>query len=61
MKESKALEEVWEWKNAVYEETKGMSNEEIIKYFNEDSEVFLSRAGYKKVKLSDGAYTLKRV
>ncbi len=59
MKESKALEEVWEWKNAVYEETKEMNKDEIYKYFNRDSETFLNRAGYKKIKIADGVYTIK--
>ncbi len=41
MKVDKSLQEVWDWKNAVYEETKNMTAEERRAY---------SRRNYEEIK-----------
>jgi hypothetical protein len=38
MNEDKSLEEVREWKRKVYEETKNLTSDEVIKYFNESAD-----------------------
>ena len=38
MSEDKSLIEVREWKKKVYEETKNLTSEEVIKYFNESAD-----------------------
>lgn len=38
MKVDKSLQEVWDWKDALYEETKNMTMKERIKYLNEKGE-----------------------
>jgi hypothetical protein len=60
MKVSKALKEVWEWKDAVYNETKDMDRKEVVKYFHKGVERFLDKMGYKKVKSSNGVYRLNQ-
>ena len=45
MKYSKAMLEVWEWKEAVYDEIKELSNDDIIENGKKISEKFLSEAG----------------
>ena len=58
MKVSKSLREVWEWKEAVYEETKDMNKKETIKYFHKSVDSFLDKMGYKKIETSNGVYRL---
>jgi len=47
MNESKRLEEVWKWKEDVYEKTKNMTREERINYFNNGLKDFRKRTGIK--------------
>jgi hypothetical protein len=42
----KSLEEVWEWKEMVYEDSK--SNPDKIKYFHECTKDIVNRLGLKK-------------
>ena len=60
MKTSKSLREVWEWKEAVYEETKDMNKKETIRYFHKSVDSFLDKMGYKKIETSNGVYKLNR-
>jgi hypothetical protein len=60
MKVSKALKEVWDWKDKVYRETKDMNKNEVIRYFSERIEKFLDKTGYKRIKISEGIYKLER-
>ena len=47
MKVDKSLQEVWEWKEKVYEEMKGFSTKEKIESFKRTSEDFCKRYGLK--------------
>ena len=58
MKESKSLLEVWEWKEAVYNDTKKMTDEEVLKYFNEGAVKTFERLGYKKKMTGKNTYKL---
>lgn len=51
MKVDKSLQEVWEWKEKVYEEMKGLSNKEKIIRFRKASEDFCKKYGLKIKKL----------
>jgi len=51
MKVDKSLQEVWDWKEKVYEETKGLSAEERIASFRKASENFCEKYGLKLKKL----------
>jgi hypothetical protein len=55
---SKSLEEVWEWKEAVYEETKNMNAEEIQKYFNNGLVSAAKSINAKLVKCEDGSFLM---
>ena len=59
-KVSKAQEEVWEWKEAVYDDIKGLSPKERIEFFRKRSEKLLQGLGLEKVKLKEGVYRLKK-
>jgi len=41
MNESKKLKEVWEWKENVYEKTKGMNRKERVDFFNNGLKDFI--------------------
>ena len=58
MEESKSMLEVWEWKEAVYNDTKDMTIEEELKYFRENADAFISEAGLKKQKIGKNVYKL---
>jgi hypothetical protein len=58
MKESKSMLEVWEWKEEVYNDTKDMSDEEVLKYFNDGAEKTFERMGYKKKMTGKNTYKL---
>lgn len=47
MKIDKSLQEVWDWKEKVYEEMKGFSIEEKITSFRKTSEDFCKKYGLK--------------
>lgn len=47
MKVDKSLQEVWEWKEKVYEEMKGFSTKEKIASFRKASEDFCKKYGLK--------------
>lgn len=47
MKVDKSLQEVWEWKEKVYEETRGLSTKEKIANFKKTSEDFCKKYGLK--------------
>jgi len=59
-KVSKALEEVWEWKEAVYNDIKDLSPEERIVFFRERSDRLLEKLDLEKVKVREGVYRLKK-
>lgn len=47
MKVDKSLQEVWEWKEKVYEETRNLSTKEKIVNFKKTSEDFCKKYGLK--------------
>jgi hypothetical protein len=55
-KVSRALEEVWEWKEAVYEDTKDLTPEETIAYFHEGLKETARMMNAELVKNPDGSY-----
>lgn len=55
---SKALEEVWEWKDEVYKDIKDKTFEEKQKYFQEGLESAAKFIKGKLKKNSDGSYTI---
>jgi hypothetical protein len=60
MKVSKALKEVWEWKDAVYEETKDLDRKEVVRHFRKGVDRLLDEMGYKKIEASNGVYRLNQ-
>ena len=58
MEESKSMLEVWEWKEAVYNDIKDMNKEEKLKYFNEATEEIFKEMGYKKKMTGKNTYKL---
>ena len=61
MNESKSLLEVWEWKEAVYNDVKDLSSEERVKYYSENADKFLKEMGYIKKKIGKNSYKLVKV
>jgi len=59
-KVSKALKEVWEWKEAVYEETKHMTTRERLEYIRNEANLILEEEGMEKVKVKEGVYLLRK-
>lgn len=57
---SRTLEELHRIREAMYEETKRMSFEEKIKYWERKTDEALSRDGYKYVETSEGTKILKK-
>ena len=55
---SKALLDVWEAKKAVYEDTKDMTVEEVLAYFEEHSRRLAEELGKRWVKNPDGTSSL---
>ena len=51
MKVDKSLQEVWDWKEKVYEEMRGLSSKEKIASFRKASEGFCEKYGLKLKKL----------
>lgn len=51
MKVDKSLQEVWDWKEKVYEEMKGFSIEERATSFRKASEDFCKKYGLKFKRL----------
>ena len=45
-----SLVEVWKWKDAVYEDTKGMTHKEVRKYLKERTKDVIKELGLKRVK-----------
>ena len=60
MEESKSMLEVWEWKDAVYNDIKNMSKEEKLKYFDEASKEMMSEMGLKKKEIGKNVYKLEK-
>jgi hypothetical protein len=56
----KSLEEVWTWKDAVYDDTKDLSKEEELNYFTNKTEGFLQSLGFKKKSISEKIYKLEK-
>ncbi len=48
----KSLIEVWEWKEKVYDEVKGLSPEDYIKKIKNDADTILSRSHVELVSTS---------
>jgi len=57
----KALAEVWEWKDAVYEDTKDKTLEETKAYFREGLEEAARILGARLERSSDGSYRIVRI
>ena len=55
---SKALEEAWEWKEAVYNDIKDMIFEEQKKYFKEDLDYAVKLLDAKLIKNDVGSYSI---
>lgn len=55
---SKALEEVWEWKDEVYQDIKDKTFEEKQKYFQEGLKSATKFIKGKLKKNADGSYTI---
>lgn len=53
MKADKSLEEVWIWKEKIYQETKDMSMEERVKRIKENALKLIQRYGLD-LKIADG-------
>ncbi len=60
LKISKAQKEVWDWKDAVYEDIKNLSSKERIEFFNKRSEKVIDSLGLLKVKINEGVYRLQK-
>ncbi len=60
MEESKSMLEVWEWKEEVYNDTKDMTPEQVVKYFSESTDKFLKEMGYKKKMIGKNMYKLEK-
>ena len=58
---SKALSEVWEWKDAVYKDIKNMSFEEKRVYFENDLKEAVKMIKGKIKTNSDGSYSIVKV
>ena len=56
-KYDKSLTEVWEWKEKVYDETKGLSSKDYIRKMKNDADVVLSG---NKVKLRSIAFANRK-
>jgi len=52
----KALQEVWEWKETVYQKTKDMSPEESLAFFERAREEAARVLNCRLVKNPDGSY-----
>ena len=59
-KVSKALKEVWEWKESVYQETKDMTTKEGLEYIKNEANRILEEEGLEKVKVKEGVYKLRK-
>ena len=57
-KVSKALKEVWEWKESVYEDIKDLSPHERIEFFRKQSDKFLDELGLERVRVGKDAYSI---
>ena len=57
---SKALSEVWEWKDAVYKDIKNMSFEEKRVYFEKGLKEAVKMIKGKVKTNSDGSYSIVR-
>ena len=53
----KSLIEVWEWKEKVYDEVKGLSSEDYIKKIKNDADAILSKS---RVELISTSFSDKR-
>ena len=58
---SKALSEVWEWKDAVYNDIKNMSFEEKRVYFEDGLKEAVKMIKGKVKTNSDGSYSIVKV
>ena len=53
---SKALEEVWQWKEKAYEATKHLTVEELQAHYEENRNKLAGLLGTKVIRLKNGAY-----
>ena len=51
MKVDKSLQEVWDWKEKVYQDTKNFSTKETLENIHKGAEEFCKRYGLKLKKL----------
>lgn len=58
MKIDKSLEEVWKWKDKIYEETKSMSMEERVKNIKKNAKAINQKYGLN-LKIIEGRKTVK--
>lgn len=58
MKIDKSLEEVWKWKDEIYEETKSMSMEERVKNIKENAKT-IDQKYELNLKVVEGRKTVK--
>lgn len=56
----KALKEVRDWKESVYEDTKNMTTRERLEFIRREFSDMLEREGLEKVRLTERIYTLRR-
>lgn len=53
-KVDKSLKEVWEWKEACYQEIKNMTSEERINHITREADRILEEYGMETVECEDG-------
>lgn len=51
MKADKSIEEVWKWKDEIYEENKNLSLKDYVESLKNDSEIFLKSRNIELKKL----------
>lgn len=55
MRVDKSLQEVWDWKDVVYQEMKHLSAKEAARKIHDDAERIKKKYGLKLMSLSSGA------
>ena len=59
-KVSKSLKEVWEWKEACYQELKDIPQDEQLAYIEREANRILEESGIEKVPTGKNTYTLRK-
>lgn len=57
----KIIDELYEVREQIYNDTKDLSDKEYVMYFNNNAQNIIKRSGYKAVYLKDGSYTLEKI